>query len=261
MDHHDIALVDAGGTQLARERINDDAAGFGQLTALLVEHGDCVMRRSPSRSKPPADSSSPACPPPAAWYTRSTRYRDRHSVARKKSDAVDAAAFANIPRTDMAVHRPLPSDSELVQAVAVLARAQQDAVWDRGQAHNQLRSQLREFYPAILEACADHQHGLCSREARAILAAAPTPTTAAGLTRRRLRRGSRKRRSEGRGRTGGAGPPFHAHGPWGGRERPSRRRAARRVDSRLRRAEQHVEHVVVRTEIHDQGRPPRPAQG
>ncbi|SFT22891.1 transposase [Streptomyces sp. ok210] len=60
------------------------------------------------------------------------RYRDRHSVARKKSDAVDAAALANILRVDMAVHRPLPADSELVQAVAVLARAQQDAVWDRG---------------------------------------------------------------------------------------------------------------------------------
>jgi len=62
----------------------------------------------------------------------------------------------------MAAHRPLPADSELVQAIAVLARAQQDAVWDRGQAHHKLRSQLREFSPAILEAFAQHKHGLCS---------------------------------------------------------------------------------------------------
>ncbi|MYU19518.1 transposase, partial [Streptomyces sp. SID8361] len=107
-------------------------------------------------------------------------------VARKKSDAVDAAVLANILRTDMAAHRSLPADSELVQAIAVLARAQQDAVWDRGQAHNRLPSQLREFYPAILEAFAQHKHGLCSREARTILAAAPTPAKAARLTGRRL---------------------------------------------------------------------------
>ncbi|AUA16961.1 Transposase [Streptomyces malaysiensis subsp. malaysiensis] len=62
------------------------------------------------------------------------RHRDRHSVARKKSDAVDAAVPANIPRTDMAAHRPLLADSELVPAIAVLARARQDAVWDRGRA-------------------------------------------------------------------------------------------------------------------------------
>ncbi|MFH8780882.1 transposase, partial [Streptomyces rimosus] len=30
--HHDIALVDAGGNQLAKVRISDDAAGFTQLT-------------------------------------------------------------------------------------------------------------------------------------------------------------------------------------------------------------------------------------
>ncbi|MBB4787257.1 hypothetical protein BJY27_008304 [Streptomyces rapamycinicus] len=86
----------------------------------------------------------------------------------------------------MAAHRPLPADSELVQAIAVLARAQQDAVWARGQAHNKLRSQLREFYPAILDAFAPHKHGLCSREARTILAAVPTLSMAAKLTRRRL---------------------------------------------------------------------------
>ncbi|GLV97747.1 transposase [Streptomyces lavendulae] len=104
----------------------------------------------------------------------------------KKSDAVDAAALANILRVDMDAHRPLPADSEPAQAVAVLARAPQDAVWDRGQTHNKLRSQLREFYPSVLAAFADKRDGLCSREARTILAAAPTPTAAAKLTRRRL---------------------------------------------------------------------------
>ncbi|MBV9030673.1 MAG: transposase [Pseudonocardiales bacterium] len=111
-----------------------------------------------------------------------SRYRDRHSVARKKSDAGDALVLANIPRTDMAAHRPLPADSGLAQAIAVPARAQQDAVWDRTCAHNKLRSLLREYYPALLETFTDERGGLLRPEARALLAAAPTPRAAAQLT-------------------------------------------------------------------------------
>lgn len=115
-----------------------------------------------------------------------SRYRDRHSVARKKSDAGDALVLANILRTDMPAHRPLPADSELAQAIAVLARAQQDAVWDRTCAHNKLRSLLREYYPAMLAAFADKRDGIMRPEARAILAAAPTPGAAAKLTKTQL---------------------------------------------------------------------------
>jgi transposase len=103
------------------------------------------------------------------------RYRDRHSVARKKSDAGDAFVLANILRTDLSSHRPLPADSELAQAIAVLARAQQDAVWERTCAHNKLRSLLRKYYPSILDAFASKRGGLLRPEARALLAAAPTP--------------------------------------------------------------------------------------
>lgn len=190
-DHHDVALVNAGGTRLAKLRINDDAAGFTQLAALLTEHGDSKDHPIPvaietSRGLLVACLRATGRPVFAINPLAVARYRDRHSVARKKSDAIDAAALANILRTDMAAHRPLPKDSELAQAIAVLARAQQDAVWDHCQAHNKLRSQLREFYPAILAAFADKREGICSPEARTILAAAPTPTAAARLTRRRL---------------------------------------------------------------------------
>jgi hypothetical protein len=54
------------------------------------------------------------------------RYRDRHSVSRKKSDPGDALVLANILRTDRDAHRTLPQDSDLGRAIAVLARAQQD---------------------------------------------------------------------------------------------------------------------------------------
>src|SRR6266700_3758549 len=87
---------------------------------------------------------------------------------------------------EAAAHRPLPADSEPAQAIAVLARAQQDAVWDRTTAHNKLRSHLREYFPAFLAAFADARGGIMRPEARAILAAAPAPAQAATLTKAQL---------------------------------------------------------------------------
>ncbi|MDT5233641.1 MAG: hypothetical protein QOI39_4141 [Mycobacterium sp.] len=71
------------------------------------------------------------------------RYRERHSVARAKSDHADAMTLANILRVYAHLHRREPADSELCQGIAVLARAHQDAIWRRTAAHHQLRSLLR----------------------------------------------------------------------------------------------------------------------
>ena len=132
-DHHDIAVVDRDGQLLARRRISDDAAGLAALLALLAEHGDTpddpipvaietprgllvACLRATGRQVYPINPMSVA------------RYRDRHSVAGRKSDHGDSFVLANVLRTDLHAHRPLPADSELAQAIAVLARAQQDAV-------------------------------------------------------------------------------------------------------------------------------------
>ena len=191
-DHHDIALADRDGNLLARRRISDDAAGLAALLALLAEHGDT-----------PDDPIPVAIETPRGLLTaclRATgrqvypinpmsvaRYRDRHSVAGRKSDRGDSFVLASVLRTDMHAHRPLPADTELAQAIAVLARAQQDAVWDRTTAHNKLRSHLREYYPGFLTAFADARGGIMRPEARAVLAAAPTPAGAATLTLTQLR--------------------------------------------------------------------------
>jgi transposase len=186
-DHHDVALVDVRGTVIAKLRIGDDPEGLGQLLTLLSAHGDEAANPIPVAIETPrgllvaclrAGGRRVFAINPLAV----ARYRERHSVSRKKSDAVDAATLANILRTDMDAHRPLPVDSELAQAVAVLARAQQDAVWDRTQAHNKLRSALREFFPAFLHAFSTKRDGILRPDARVILAAAPTPTAAAALT-------------------------------------------------------------------------------
>ncbi|NGO73806.1 IS110 family transposase [Streptomyces boncukensis] len=185
--HHDIALVDTSGTLLAKQRITDDAAGYRVLLELLAEHGD-----TPDDPIPVAIETSHGLLVAALRTGKrriyavnplsAARYRDRHGVSRKKSDPGDALVLANILRTDMHAHRPLPADSDLARAITVLARAQQDAVWHRQQLVNQVRSLLKTFYPAALDAFQGKQHGLARPEARAVLAAAPTPARAAKLS-------------------------------------------------------------------------------
>ena len=191
-DHHDIALAGRDGQLLARRRIGDDPAGLAQLLALLADHGDSADHPVPVAIETPrgllvaclratSRKMYPVNPMAVA------RYRDRHSVAGRKSDHGDAVVLANVLRTDLHAHRPLPADSELAQAIAVLARAQQDAVWDRTTAHNKLRSHLREYFPGFLAAYTGARDGIMRPEARAVLAAAPTPADAARLTLAQLR--------------------------------------------------------------------------
>jgi transposase len=191
-DHHDIALVDRDGQLLARRRIGDDAAGLAALLELLAGHGDGPDDPVPVAIETPRGllvaclraTGRPVYPvnPMAV-----ARYRDRHSIAGRKSDHGDAVVLAGVLRTDRHAHRPLPAGSELAQAIAVLARAQQDAVWDRTTAHNKLRSHLREYFPGFLAAFAQARGGILRPEARTILAAAPTPAAAAQLTAAQLR--------------------------------------------------------------------------
>jgi len=191
-DHHDIALADRDGKLLARQRITDDAAGLARLLELLAGHGDVPDDPIPVAIETPRGllvaclratgrKIYPVNPMAVA------RYRDRHSVAGRKSDHGDAVVLANVLRTDLHAHRPLPADSELAQAIAVLARAQQDAVWDRTTAHNKLRSHLRGYFPGFLAAVGAARGGIMRPEARAILAAAPDPASAAKLTTAQLR--------------------------------------------------------------------------
>jgi transposase len=191
--HHDVAIVDDTGAVVSRARIGNDAAGFARLLGLLAEAGD-----TPENPVPVAIETDRGLLVSALRVTgraiypinplSASRYRARHQVSGAKSDAADAVLLANILRTDISAHRPLPDDTELAQAIRVLARAQQDAVWSRQHLGNQVRSLLKEFYPAALEAFAGlPEGGLARRDARTVLAAAPSPARAAQLTRAKLR--------------------------------------------------------------------------
>jgi transposase len=189
--HHDVALADHDGRRLAKTRISDDPAGLAVLLGLLAEHGDTPQNPVPiaietSRGLLVAMLRATGRPIHAINPMAVARYRDRHSTSRKKSDDFDAMTLANILRTDAAAHRTLPADTELAQAIAVIARAQQDAVWDRTQAGNKLRSHLREYYPGFLAALGGKDK-FTTAVARTVLAAAPTPAHAATLTPGKLR--------------------------------------------------------------------------
>ena len=193
-EHHDIAVVDDDGHVVARGRVGNDAAGFAQALTLLAQAGD--SRRHPIPVGIETDR--------GLWLAAlretgraiypinplaASRYRSRYAVSGAKSDATDAVLLANIVRTDADAHRPLPVDTELAQAIKVLARAQQDAVWARQQIGNQIRDLLKDFYPAALMAFDElPSGGLARPDARTILAAAPTPAQAATLTPARLRK-------------------------------------------------------------------------
>jgi Transposase/Transposase IS116/IS110/IS902 family len=123
------------------------------------------------------------------------RYRDRHRTSGAKSDHGDAKVLADLVRTDRHLHREVAGDSELAEAVKVLARGHQGLIWSRQRHLNQLRNALRECYPAALEAFGTD---LASAEALAVLAVAPTPAQGRSLSVARiaasLKRGGRRRR-------------------------------------------------------------------
>ena len=106
--------------------------------------------------------------------------------------------LAGLVRTDRHNHRPAAGDSDLAEAVKVLARAHQSMIWSRRRHVSQLRSALREFYPAALAAFED----LTSGDAVEVLRAAPAPALGAALSPAELaaalRRGGRQCRIDAR---------------------------------------------------------------
>jgi hypothetical protein len=131
-----------------------------------------------------------------------SRYRERHTTSRAKSDRGDARMLADLVRTDRHHHRRVAGDSGLVEAVKVLARGHQQLVWARQRQANLVRSALRAFYPAALGAFGSD---LIGRDAVAVLGLAPTPDRGRALSHAELvealRRAGRRRQVDGRAAT------------------------------------------------------------
>jgi transposase len=192
-EHHDVCLLDEQGRVLGRARVADSLEGVNRIHALVAHHseepGAVVVGIETDRGLLVQALVAAGYQIYAINPLAVDRYRDRHSVSGAKSDAADAKVLADLVRTDRNNHRPVAGDSEQVEAVKLLARAHQALVHTRQRQVNQLRSTLREFYPAALEAFKDDLGG---RDAVAILEYAPTPTRGRSVSQAKLMSALRK---------------------------------------------------------------------
>ena len=79
----------------------------------------------------------------------------------------------------MSTLRAVAGDSAGAEAIKVAARTHQTLIWERTRQVQRLRHQLREYFPAALEAFGE----LDEPDALELLAKAPDPARAARLTR------------------------------------------------------------------------------
>jgi len=179
--------MDADGTRLASRRLPEGLAGIRGFHELVAARADApaqvVIGIGTDRGLWVEALNAAGYQVYAVNPLAVARYRDRHQVSGAKSDAGDAKLLADLVRTDRHNHRLLAGDTAAVEAIKVLARAHQNLIWARTRHTNTLRSALREYYPAALEAF----DNLADRDALAILGRAPTPADAARLSLSKIR--------------------------------------------------------------------------
>jgi transposase len=186
-DHHDVEVMDQTGRKLAARRLPEGAAGMAQFHALAgrfvpeddMDGAEVVIGIETDRGPWVAALV-------AAGYTvfpvnplQASRYRERHGVSGAKSDAGDAHMLADMVRTDSHQLRSAAGDSPEAEGIKVLARTHKTMIWERTRAAQRLRHQLREYFPAALEAFDD----LDAPDTLELLGRAPEPARAARLTR------------------------------------------------------------------------------
>jgi len=195
-DHHDIEIVDEAGQWLVKCRLAEGLAGLSTLHALIA-----AQLPEPGRGTDQAqvlasvkvgietDRGPWVAALVCAGYEvfavnpmQVARYRERHSTSGAKSDAADAHLLAEIVWLDREHHRPVAGDSAQAEAIKLVARAHQTAIWDRSRAVLRLRAALRDFFPAALEVFDD----LDAPDALQLLAYAPDPQRAAHLSKAKI---------------------------------------------------------------------------
>jgi hypothetical protein len=197
--HHDVHIEDVDGRRLASRRLPEGVDGLALFHALAADHaddpGEVVVGIETDRGLLVAALVAAGYQVFAINPFSVARYRDRHATSGAKSDPGDAKVLADLVRTDRHNHRPVAGDSDLAEAIKVLARAHQSMIWSRRRQTNTLRSTLREYYPAALEVFGAD---LDAPEAVEVLGRAPTPQLGRQLSLTKitsaLRRAGRQRR-------------------------------------------------------------------
>ena len=185
-DHHDVEVMSEAGKVLAKRRLPEGVAGIAQLHELIGRH----LGEDADGAEVVAGIETDRGPWVTALVTagylvfpvnplQASRYRERLGVSGAKSDAGDAHMLADMVRADSHQLRPAAGDSAAAEGLKVLARTHKTLTWERTRAVQRLRHQLREYYPAALEAYDD----LDAPDTLELLGKAPDPARAAKLTR------------------------------------------------------------------------------
>jgi transposase len=200
-DHHDVEVLDEAGRRLVRARLPEGIEGVSRLHDLLAEHledewvdpGTGTLAAGRVVVGIETDRGAWVQALVAAGYQvfainpmSVARYRERHSTSGAKSDPQDAHVLAEIVRLDRAHHRPVAGDSPQVEGLKLVARAHQSLIWDRTRHLQRLRSALREYFPAALEAFAAAGIDVTAPDALELLGRAPDPARAAALSRSKI---------------------------------------------------------------------------
>ena len=185
-DHHDVELMDAAGRVLARRRLPEGVAGMARLHELIgqqlgadAEDAEVVIGIETDRGPWVAALVAAGYGVYAVNPLQASRYRERHGVSGAKSDRGDAHMLTDMVRTDSHQLRAVAGDSPDAGAVKVVARTHKTLIWERTRQVQRLRYQLREYFPAAVEAFAD----LDAPDALELLGKAPDPARARRLTR------------------------------------------------------------------------------
>jgi len=204
--HHDIEVMNEAGMVVAKKRLPEGVAGITRLHELIGAHLGEDADAAEVVVGIETDRGPWVTALIAAGYRvfpvnplQASRYRGRHGVSGAKSDGGDAHMLADMVRTDSHQLRPAAGDSAEAEGIKVLARTHKTLIWERTRAVQRLRYQLREYFPAALEAFED----LDAPDTLELLAKAADPARAARLTRaqvsaalKRARRRNIKDRTE-----------------------------------------------------------------
>lgn len=158
-DHHDVEVQDEQGRTVRTARLPEGIEGMSRFHEIVS--GVLSEDVGPSQVLVciEVDRGPWVRALVAAGYQvfgvnpeQAARHRELVSLSGAKSDKGDARMLADMVRTRRHQLRLVAADSEIAEAVKVVARAHQTLVWERTRHMLRLRAALREYFPAALVA-------------------------------------------------------------------------------------------------------------
>lgn len=157
-EHHDVTVVDSHGTIVCSFRFEHTASGWAHCREQLAPFGALPVALETSQGAAVHQLLTLGLPVYPVHPKSAERYRDRKAPSGVKDDPRDAWSLADALRVDGHGWRPLQPEDPLVEELRLLCRDESALIEQRTALINQLRSALREYYPAALEAFTDWVH-------------------------------------------------------------------------------------------------------